>query len=328
MRTGKDPEDHARSAQAKRQKIRHLGAQVSFNTLPGPRTSALKRKVDGTVVRRDNSSRPVTRVSGQTRSKRDSASKRIYQALEAQSQLANRRPRGLGQSDKVGGAAMTSRLANSRAMAQAAQAETAAGEALSSGDIMPAVPAHLNFILEDRLLLPDECAEHYEAIVRSIVNELEPKDIFEAIWTKDIIDLIWDAKRLRRWRSLILVQADLKAAEELIEPGLRHADPMGLLAFEGSSADALAAGWVTGSAKERARVDQLLEERGLTREDVRAHGFLKSLPSIERIDRMVAVADQRRDSLFREIERKRASFAQRGRAVTAGVIDVIDTGTH
>ncbi len=63
--------------------------------------------------------------------------------------------------------------------------------------------------------------------MRSIVGELKPKDIIEAIWAKDIIDLIWEAKRLRRWRSLILVQADLAAAEDLIKPGLHNADPMG-----------------------------------------------------------------------------------------------------
>lgn len=67
--------------------------------------------------------------------------------------------------------------------------------------------------------------------MRSIVGELKPKDIIEAIWTKDIIDLIWEAKRLRRWRSLILVQADLAAAEDLIKPGLHNADPMGLLSL-------------------------------------------------------------------------------------------------
>ncbi|MCJ2136634.1 hypothetical protein MKK69_21730 [Methylobacterium sp. J-026] len=97
--------------------------------------------------------------------------------------------------------------------------------------------------------------------------------------------------------------------------------------FFAPSADALAAGWITGSTIEKEKVDQLLQERGLTAADVTAHGFLLNLPSIERIDRMAASADQRRDTLLREIERKRASFAQQVRTATADILEVEHTET-
>lgn len=322
----KTREDHARSARAKRQKIRHLGAAVAVKPLTGSRASRLKRKVDGTVVRRDDSPHPGGDGGGHPRRRGDSAGKRIYQKPEACPRPTDQRFGGSGHLDKACGTATMSGTAKSGATPKAAKAEGHSEEAAPAGDILPALPAHLNFVLEERSLLPGENTERYDELARSIVGELKPKDIIEAIWTKDIIDLIWEAKRLRRWRSLILVQADLKAAEALIEPGLRNDDPMGLLAFQGQSADALAAGWVTGRANERSRVDQILEERGLTEEDVRAHGFLNNLPSIERIDRMISAADQRRDSLFREIERKRASFAQRVRTAAADIIDVVATG--
>lgn len=322
----KTRDDHARSAQAKRQKIRHLGAGVAARSLPGSRASGLKRKIDGTVVRRDDSPYPGGEGGRHTGQRRDSAAERIYQHAGTGSRFSGRLFGGSGHVDGVCGTAMMSAMSKPGTTPKVAKADPPANEAVTAGDILPALPAHLSFVLEDRSLLPGENAERYEALVRSIVSELKPKDIIEAIWTKDIIDLIWEAKRLRRWRSLILVQADLKAAEDLIEPGLRNQDPMGLLAFEGPSADALAAGWVTGSAAEKARVDGILKERGLTDEDVRAHGFLTNLPSIERIDRMIFAADQRRDSLIREIERKRASFAQRVRTAAADVIDVVATG--
>lgn len=101
---------------------------------------------------------------------------------------------------------------------------------------------------------------------------------------------------------------------------MRNADPMGLDRLGGPTADSLAAGWVTGSEIETERVDAMLQGRGLTASDVTAHGFLLSLPAIERIDRLVSMADQRRDALLREIERKRANFAQQMRAAT----DIID----
>jgi hypothetical protein len=55
---------------------------------------------------------------------------------------------------------------------------------------------------------------------------------------------------------------------------------------------------------------------------VMAHAFQLKLPEIERIDRMVFSVDQRRDTLFREIERKRGSIGERLRAAAADVTDV------
>ncbi|MGW8788688.1 hypothetical protein [Heyndrickxia sporothermodurans] len=79
---------------------------------------------------------------------------------------------------------------------------------------------------------------------------------------------------------------------------------------------------MAASKREKGRVDTILQERGLTAEDVKAHGFLMNLPAIERIDRLALTADQRRDALLREIERKRASLAQQVRSATADILDV------
>jgi hypothetical protein len=97
---------------------------------------------------------------------------------------------------------------------------------------------------------------------------------------------------------------------------------LGLNQFMTPSANSLAAGWMAGDTDLRARVDEILQERGLTAENVAAHGFLLNLPSIERIDRMASLADQRRDTLFREIDRKREGFSLLARKVAADVLDI------
>ena len=48
----KTKEDHRRAAKAKRQKIRHIGADVSRNPLPCGKRSPWKRKVSGLIVLR------------------------------------------------------------------------------------------------------------------------------------------------------------------------------------------------------------------------------------------------------------------------------------
>lgn len=310
----KTRDDHAAAAQAKRRKIRHLGAQAVTYPLPASKRSALKRKVDGTVVRRDDSSAVPTQAHGSAINQPDFGRRLGYKCAEPK---------------VVGSPKQSHRLASLTANSEVARMDTAVDETTikirqvtslsidetpAMGEVLTARPPHLEYIFDGRPLLSGESAERYDALRASLVADLKPRDMIEAIWTKDIINFIWEAQRLRRWRSLILEQADLMAVEDLIHPQLRQADPMALLTLGGPSANALAASWVSGEGKEKAQVDQILQDRGLTAEGVRAHGFLMSLPAIERIDRMALNVDQRRDALLREIERWRSSFARQVRS--------------
>lgn len=50
----KTKDDHRRAAKAKRVKVKALGLKKSKNPLPGSKGSKWKRKMDGTVVRRED----------------------------------------------------------------------------------------------------------------------------------------------------------------------------------------------------------------------------------------------------------------------------------
>lgn len=175
------------------------------------------------------------------------------------------------------------------------------------------------------LLIPRENAEQYDALPRSLIQQLGPTDAIEAIWVKDFSDSIWEAKRLRRWRRQILVQARKKAAEELVDQSSHDASSQELSDLRDACAAALAVGEGDGSNNGMSETDKILQERGLTEESIAAEGFLLNLPAIERIDRLSLAADQRRDQLLREIERKRASFAHQVRSATGDVLDVGNT---
>ena len=321
----KTRDDHARAAEAKRQKIRHLGAGVVARPLPGSRTSALKRKVDGTVVLRGASHHPPTDIQSKSGQGRAISSNPTPSPVDAAKKPKDRlclRPTHSAKENVVG---TVNQMTIRQRPARRQSTDDADGDAAASGEVMPAIPAHLDFVFAERPLLPGEDTEQYDELLRSIVQQVKPIDVIEAIWVKDIVDLIWEAKRLRRWRVQILAKARLGAVEELIRPAQRNADPMGIeRSVGGPTADALAAGWVTNNEAEKKKVDALLQKRGLTATDVTAHSFLLNLPAIERIDRLVSMADQRRDALVREIERKRASFAQQVRTATVSVLDADD----
>lgn len=322
----KTRDDHARAAEAKRQKIRHLGAVVGpTRPLPGSRACALKRKVNGTVVLRETHAHSGSSAGPEEGQGRAPNLKPKTFPVGHSLARADRLCPTPAPSAKENEAGTANQMTNRPRPAMPRKTDGAHADAPASGELLPPIPAHLDFLFDERPLLPGENADQYDALLRSIVQQVEPSDVIEAIWVKDIIDFIWEAKRLRRWRGQILVQARLKAAEDLIRPALRNADPFGDDGIGGPSADELAAGWVTNSEIEKKRVDAMFQERGLTAADVTAHGFLMNLPAIERIDRLASSVDQRRDTLLREIERKRASFAQQVRTAAADILDVDDT---
>ena len=68
------------------------------------------------------------------------------------------------------------------------------------------------------------------------------------------------------------------------------------------------------------RIDQLAVT-GRTVESMTADVFLANSESFDRIDRMIAKAEARRNAALRELERRRSSMAQALRRVSDDVVD-------
>lgn len=323
----KTRDDHSRAAQAKRQKLRHLGAAVTLRPLSGSRGSILKRKVDGTVVLREPPRHSRSDVAhGPAQDHLGSSTSRpltVDSASACNDQLcANSRTHV-----KIEDGGMADQMEIRTGKAKPSRNGAADKDAIPPGEILPSIADNLDFIFDERSLLPGESTEQYEVLLESIVQQAKPADVIEAIWVKDIIDLIWEAKRYRRWRRQILIQARLKAAEEMLQPTSDNASSLRSNHPITHSGAAIAAAWAIDSPRGKDWFEPLLMKRGLTAEDVMAQGFQLSLPVIERIDRLIASADQRRDALLREIERKQANFAQQVRKATTEILDVSPDGT-
>jgi hypothetical protein len=209
-------------------------------------------------------------------------------------------------------------------------APSAAEEAHAASDdartVLAAIPHHLGFLFDDKPLLPDEDPAQYEALLRELVRGIRPRDVVDAIHVKDILDLIWEAQRLRRWRRQLLHQARLDAAKSLLAPMIELKNRVNIsmdnLHADEDEATQLVLGWLQGNPKSVSTFEKMLQFRGLKPEDVTAAAFQGVLEEIERIDRMAAAADTRRDGLLREIERKQASLSQQLRAASEEVLDL------
>jgi hypothetical protein len=144
----------------------------------------------------------------------------------------------------------------------------------------------------------EDTAAYDELLVR-ISGAVNPADIFEEIWVRDIVDLVWEALRLRRLKANLMTATAYRGLEQILKP---------LVGFleEGK----LAKAWAARDQNAIKRVDKLLASAGLTMDAVMAQTLSISLDDIERIDRMIATAEVRRNAILREVDRHRTTWGQ------------------
>jgi hypothetical protein len=159
-------------------------------------------------------------------------------------------------------------------------------------------------------LIEGENAAAYDDLLARISGTLKPADILEEIWVRDVVDLVWDAFRLRRLKAHLLRAAAHEGMAKLIGPLL-----------DWDFTDQIARRWAVGDEGAVQTVETTLAAAGLTMDAVMARTLGLKIHEIERIDRMAMAAEARRNAILREIERHRASFA---RTLRRAVEDVED----
>jgi len=163
--------------------------------------------------------------------------------------------------------------------------------------------ADLDELLGPPPLLPNESAADYEGLKARLRAKIVPRDVIEEIWLRDILDLQWEVLRMRRLKSRLLSNSSPAGLESLLRRRVNY-----------RIVDPIVEGWGQGNKESIKQVNQLLKQLGLSNDDIDAHSLLKTLDSMERIDRMIAQAETRRNNALREIERSRETAARRMRA--------------
>jgi hypothetical protein len=129
---------------------------------------------------------------------------------------------------------------------------------------------------------------------------VNPADILEDIWVRDIVDLVWEAWRLRRLKAALMATNAHEGLSAALDP---------LMDWE--EKEALVGDWTAREPEAINRVDEILESAGLTMDSVMAQSLAIKLDDIERIDRMTALAEARRNAILREIDRHRENLSQK-----------------
>ena len=168
-------------------------------------------------------------------------------------------------------------------------------------------------------LLAGEDAAAYDDLLARVSASLKPRDIFEEIWMREIVDLTWEAQRWRRYQTSLIKAAIPEVLEKVLKP-LASTPVPGVGSFVAqmqarvqaqNAVPKLAAEWVAGDAAALKRVEELLTAAGLTIDDMVTRAVAQELEKIERFNRLLASAEWRRNTVLREVDRRRSSFAEK-----------------
>jgi hypothetical protein len=147
-------------------------------------------------------------------------------------------------------------------------------------------------------LVAGESAAGYERLLAQICETLQPADMLEQIWTRDIVDLSWEVFRLRRLKASLMWVAAYEGMREVLVPLCDYPDDV-------------AKGWATRREAAVQLAEGALADAEFTIHAVTARTLSVRIGDFERIDRMTAAAEARRNAALRQIDRHRAGFALR-----------------
>jgi hypothetical protein len=150
----------------------------------------------------------------------------------------------------------------------------------------------------------------YDELFARVTKAVAPPDIFEEMWLRDIVDLGFDIYRLRRLKTGLIAANQRRSLIDTLAPLVKDA-----------KADALAKRFVAREAAAVEEVERALHAAGLSMDSVTARSRVANLDSFERIERLIASAEARRNAALRELERYRSAFAERLRRATDEVLD-------
>lgn len=190
----------------------------------------------------------------------------------------------------------------------------------------PLIPKSLEFLIRERHLLWHENAEEYDALRTEIFSEKVPEGALEAILLKNLVDVLWEARRLRRLKAHAIHDDMPEAASRmLVEQGSSWAVSRRRDRFE-AIAQAAAIGAEIDLTEGEEGLEEALENKYGTAEMLHYRTLNDMSEHLERLDRLVERVENRFLSLLRQFEARRTGMTAMARSLMdrerAQVIDV------
>src|SRR4029077_1576852 len=147
--------------------------------------------------------------------------------------------------------------------------------------------------------------DEFNLIRDNLNDQIKPRGIIEQIYVEDIAHLVWEILRLRRSKAAIVNLAFPAALKEVITQLLIK--PRGLKFQVEDRSKKLAHEWFSDPDVKK-EIAGLLQQFNLDETAIEAEAFRRSADDLERIDRLMASAEARRDKALVCIAQYRGDF--------------------
>jgi hypothetical protein len=178
------------------------------------------------------------------------------------------------------------------------------------------IPAELQPLFDDPPVLSTENSSQYRSLLDQIAKCVKPNDVIEWLWVRDIVDLSWEIRRLRRFKSLFI---ELARQKRISDFGAHRRGPFVPAVLIEVSGERMSA---TGEPISKGKVKKTRKRKPkLDTESDSASLFQECIGDYQCVDRLLAAAEGRRNAALYEIELRRDSLARRLRKATEEIID-------
>lgn len=165
------------------------------------------------------------------------------------------------------------------------------------------VPSPAHWLFGGAPVIRGEDRSAYSECYARISAAVKCQDFLMEILVNDLVNLTWDTIRYRRAKADFLSVALYEAIRD------EFGD------------DAVAQKWAKQDPDDIEAIEKALAKIGLSTDALLARVHVNELETVERLDRLIASADARRNAAFRELERHRANLARVLRDASNDVVD-------
>jgi hypothetical protein len=146
-------------------------------------------------------------------------------------------------------------------------------------------------------LLSAKSADEFASLRKEFKNEIQPEGPIEQMYVDDFTELIFEIRRLRRYKNITINNSRLAALQKILEQLLCRRDFDGLYDHDHDAED-LSRSWFDNK-KAQTRVAKLLRKFQMDEGAIEAEAFRLCAEDLERLDRMLTALEFRRDKTLR-----------------------------
>lgn len=180
-------------------------------------------------------------------------------------------------------------------------------------------PKELDWLFAEPPLLGNESIEDYLKLRDHLALAAKPASLIEWILLKDYVDLTFEIWRERKAKASIIELKQKEVVLGLLKSTYDGSDAAAAVYRICNAADD-AQKWASDPEK-RVEIDAVLMKRGHPPSAVLAQAFIAGEAQIDAIDKRIATYEQRRMTIYRELERISDRLAQRIEKAATEIIE-------